>query len=318
MEVNKNLKDSLSKILKKANIETELPEFAKFYNWNHHSPSQITMPDDLHAFEYFYLSAEERAKKKGNSKMEGGAIVGQSMAQIFAKKIYDRNKKQFFDNKDIKTFKVDDAVKAYSQYKPVSENDKLEFDNNLDNINLILEKTIEGINEIGLAGNIIAEKPVKHKFPGCKLPVSGQIDLCDDNKFIEIKTKWRRRTGKFKSDGTPSFSIVQPKPFDDYYLQTAFYYFATKLEPYLLIVNEDSYKIYDRSNCFELQEDNLKRIALKIRQTCIRRERLAERHAGKTTWTNDLNLDLSHFKWDNDFKHVAENLWNENLLTSTK
>ena len=53
-------------------------------------------------------------------------------------------------------------------------------------------------------------------------------------------------------------SIVKPNPFDDYFLQTAFYYFATKLEPHLLMVNEDSYKIYTKENCPQLQEDNLK------------------------------------------------------------
>ena len=312
------LEKKLQDILKKANVKTDLPEFAKFYNWTHHSPSQITMPDDIHAFEYFYLTAAERKKKKGNSKMTGGAVVGQSMAQLFAKKIYDRDKEKFFENLDSDKFSFVDATKAYAKYKPISNNDKLEFDNNLGNIENILEQTVSGIKEIGLSGNIVAEKPVKHTFPGCKLPVTGQIDLCDDEKFIEIKTKWRRRTGKYKSDGTPSFSIVQPKPFDDYYLQTAFYHFATKLKPYLLIVNESEYKIYTPENCHELQNDNLKRIALKIRQTCMRRERLAERHAGKNTWTHDLNLDLSHFKWDDDFKITAEELWNENLLTSTK
>lgn len=210
------------------------------------------------------------------------------------------------------------SVDAYSKYKPHSEFDKYEFDNNKQNLLLVLDQTIKGIKEIGLKGNIVSERPVKHKFPGCKLPVTGQIDLCDDTKFIEIKTKWRKRTGKYKSDGTPSFSLVQPKPNEDHYLQVAFYHFATKLEPYLLIVNEDEYKIYTRENCAQLNDDNLKKIALRIRQTCIRRERLAERHAGKTTWTNDINLDLNHFKWDDDCKVVAEELWNTNLLMSTK
>jgi hypothetical protein len=317
MSVNK-LEENLKNILRLANINTELPEYTKILNWNHHSPSQITQPDDWFAFKYWHLTAKERAALKPNSKMEGGAVIGQSVAQIFANKIYDRDKKQFFQNKDKKTFTNKDAVEAYKKYKPISDNDKLEFDNNLDNIESILEQTKKGIQEIGLAGNVVAEKPVKHTFTGCKLPVSGQIDLCDDTKFIEVKTKWRKRTGKFKSDGTPSFSIVQPKPFDDYYLQTAFYHFATKLEPYLLIVNEDSYKIYTQENCYELQQENLKRIALKIRHTCLRRERLAERHAGKTTWTNDIPLDLSNFKWDDEYKNTAENIWNENLLTSTK
>ena len=210
------------------------------------------------------------------------------------------------------------ANQAYDTYKPLNEFDGYEYNNNKENLLEVLKQTIKGIEEIGLSGNIVAERPVKHKFPGCVLPVSGQIDLCDDTKFIEIKTKWRRRTGKYKSDGTPSFSIVQPKPFDDYFLQTAFYYFATKLEPYLLIVNEDSYNIYTKENCKELQDDNLKRIALKIRQTCLRRERLAKRHTGTHNWTQDINLDLSNFKWDDEHKTVAEQLWNENLLTSTK
>ena len=210
------------------------------------------------------------------------------------------------------------SQQAYETYKPLNEFDGYEYNNNKENLSLVLDQTIKGIEEIGLSGNILAEKPVKHKFPGCVLPVSGQIDLCDDTKFIEIKTKWRKRTGKYKSDGTPSMSIVKPIPFDDYYLQTAFYYFATKLEPHLLIVNEDSYKIYTRENCPQLQEDNLKRIALKIRQTCLRRERLAARHTGTHNWTEDVNLDLSNFKWDDEHKTVAEQLWNENLLTSTK
>lgn len=210
------------------------------------------------------------------------------------------------------------AVQAYDTYKPLNEFDGYEYNSNKEHLLEVLKQTVLGIEEIGLSNNILAEKPVKHKFPGCKLPVSGQIDLCDDTKFIEIKTKWRKRTGKYKNDGTPSMSVVKPIPFDDYFLQTAFYYFATKLEPYLLMVNEDGYKIYTKENCLQLQEDNLKKIALKIRQTCLRRERLAERHQGTHNWTHDVNLDLSNFKWDDEHKPVAEQLWNENLLTSIK
>ena len=68
--------------------------------------------------------------------MEGGAIIGQSVAQIFANKIYDRDKKQFFQNKEQKTFTNKDAVEAYSKYKPISDNDKLEFENNKENLSL--------------------------------------------------------------------------------------------------------------------------------------------------------------------------------------
>lgn len=93
-ELNKKLKD----ILNKANV-SELPDFAKAYEWTHHSPSQITKPDDSWGYNYLYLSAKDRANMLGSAKMEAGAIIGQAMAEMFADKIYDRNKKKYFDNK---------------------------------------------------------------------------------------------------------------------------------------------------------------------------------------------------------------------------
>lgn len=93
----KELDKKLKSILKKANV-TEVPDFGKAYNWTHHSPSQITKPDDVWGYLYLYLSAKDRANMPGNAKMEAGAIIGQSMAEIFADKIYDRNKKQYFRN----------------------------------------------------------------------------------------------------------------------------------------------------------------------------------------------------------------------------
>ena len=80
MNVNKNLEDQLKSILKKADIETELPEWSKFYNWNHHSPSQINLPDDVFTFKYFYLTETDRAKFKPNAKMIAGAVIGQAVA----------------------------------------------------------------------------------------------------------------------------------------------------------------------------------------------------------------------------------------------
>jgi len=93
----KELKKELDNLLNEAGI-TELPEYAKQYEWTHHSPSQIQKPDDNWGYMYLYLSAKDRANMPGSAKMEAGAIIGQAMAEIFADKIYDRNKKKFFKN----------------------------------------------------------------------------------------------------------------------------------------------------------------------------------------------------------------------------
>jgi len=97
MSVDKvDLKKKLSKILN----EIELPDYCKKYNWHHHSPSQINKPDDRWGYEYLYLNEVDRQKMIGNSKMEAGSIIGQAIAHIFADKIYDRKKKQYFEKKN--------------------------------------------------------------------------------------------------------------------------------------------------------------------------------------------------------------------------
>jgi len=97
-----NVENKLKEILKKSNIETELSDWSIFYKWNHHSPSQINLTDDIFCFKYFFLTEKERADFKPNAKMIAGATIGQAVAQIFAKKIYNRNKKQFFKTEDTK------------------------------------------------------------------------------------------------------------------------------------------------------------------------------------------------------------------------
>lgn len=210
------------------------------------------------------------------------------------------------------------AIEAYKKYEPRDQKDNEQHKNNLNNLTDVLNNVYLGINEIGLHGEIVAEMPIKHQFKELDLPVSGQLDLVGLDKnntkcLIEIKTKWRKRTGKYKSDGTPSFSIVQPKPFDDYFLQTNFYTLATGLKPYLLIANENEYNIYSEENCDELKEGHRDKYFKKIIRTCKRRERLAARHAGKQTWTQDIELNLNTFYWDQDHRNIGEELWNTNL-----
>ena len=85
-------------IFEKAGVK-ELPDWCKASKFYHHSPSQINKPDDRWGYEYLYLTPKQRAALPANAKMEAGAIIGQAIANIFADKIYDRNKKQFFDRK---------------------------------------------------------------------------------------------------------------------------------------------------------------------------------------------------------------------------
>jgi len=207
------------------------------------------------------------------------------------------------------------AVSIYNNYASKDSKDKEQYENNRTNFLLVLENIVQGIKTLNLQSPILAEMPVQYKFEGCLLPVTGQIDLADEKQFVEVKTKWRRRTGKYRSDGTMSFSLTAIKPSQEYFLQCIFYHIATGLKINLIIANESEYKIFNQDNCDEFSPENIEKVKNKIRLTCIRRERLAGRHAGKQTWTQDIRLDTSTFYWDRD-EHltIAEELWNTNLI----
>lgn len=207
------------------------------------------------------------------------------------------------------------AVSIYNDYASKDSKDKEQYENNRTNFLLVLENIVQGIKTLNLQSPILAEMPVQYKFEGCLLPVTGQIDLADEKQFVEVKTKWRRRTGKYKSDGTMSFSLTAIKPSQEYFLQCIFYHIATGLKINLIIANENEYKIFNQDNCDEFSPENIEKVRKKIRLTCIRRERLAKRHNGEQTWTQDIRLDTSTFYWDRD-EHltIAEELWNTNLI----
>ena len=92
------MKIDVKDILKKAGFK-ELPNWCKVAKFTHHSPSQINKPDDRWVYEYLFLTPKQRSELPNNAKMEAGAIIGQAANRIFANKIYDRNKKQYFENK---------------------------------------------------------------------------------------------------------------------------------------------------------------------------------------------------------------------------
>ena len=81
------------------------------------------------------------------------------------------------------------AVEAYNKYKPTSQADREQYENNRKDFLLILDNVVQGIKEINLKAPIYAEKPLQYLFKPAEVPVSGQGDLLDGEKIIEIKTK---------------------------------------------------------------------------------------------------------------------------------
>ena len=95
----------------------------------------------------------------------------------------------------------------------------------------------------------------------------GRVDFEDQNKFIELKTKYKSKN-RPKKDGSYSFTMRKiAGPLDEktekylgwfsHLLQVAFYYLATRKKPHLVVAWEDGFHVYTPENCDQLKPKNL-------------------------------------------------------------
>jgi len=301
----------------------KLPEWVKIYKLNHHSPSQINTEEDQWGYKYLYLTQEERRKLPVNSQMKCGNWIGELGQKQFGKFIWDYEKGSGLVKKPIAEEKkiFDKAIDLFNAYLPADEKDKRQHEENKLGFALTWKNTQDAIKSVGLKGEIECERSVSLDLPDCELPVIGRVDFEDANNFIELKTKYKSKN-RPKKDGTYSFSMRKiAGPEDDkqekylgwfsHILQVAFYYLATRKKPHLVVVSEAGYHIYTPENCDQLKPKNLEKYLIKMNAICSNREKIMARHAGKTTWTQDIIANFDHNFWNGmgDHKVKAARLW---------
>ena len=99
----------------------------------------------------------------------------------------------------------------------------------------------------------------------------------------------------------------------DHVLQVATYYFACneKKKPHLVVMNEEKYNIFTPDNCDDLKPENLKLYLSKMSRIAHERESIMAKHAGKSTWVEEISPDFTHFFWKGMGEHLdaAKKLW---------
>lgn len=325
MQQEKNLKNSqeLNLIDDILNSIKKVPSWVYAYNFNHHSPSQFNKPDDRWSFEYLFLTQKQRREFETNSKMMAGVAIGNVAQNVFADHIYDaQNKNSIQESKNdklyIKKHLQSEFVKYSTDYKPTNEKDAQQFDWNKKGFAQTFENLVKAFKEVNLKGEISCERTVHTFLKGCELPTIGRIDFESKDSFIELKTKWRRRTGKPRDDGSYAHSIykISETATQEHLLQCWFYHIATGKRMNLVIVQEDGYKIFNEDNCEQMRPNYKEIFEDKMRLIAIRRERLMARHDGKHTWTQDISLNMEHpFYWSiaEEYRAAAKELWLKNL-----
>lgn len=315
-KAEKDLNDWISSIKK-------LPDWVKLYKLNHHSPSQINTEEDQWGYKYLYLTQEERRELPVNSNMKCGNWIGELGQKQFGKFLWEYEKGSGLIKKEIKEEKkiFDKAIDQFNAYLPADEKDKRQHQENKLGFARTWKNTQDAIKFVGLKGDIECERSVSLDLPDCELPVIGRVDFEDQNKFIELKTKYKSKN-RPKKDGSYSFTMRKiAGPLDEktekylgwfsHLLQVAFYYLATRKKPHLVVVWEDGFHVYTPENCDQLKPKNLEKFLIKMNQICSNREQIMARHAGKTTWTQDIiaNFDHNFWKGMGDHKVKAARLW---------
>tara|TARA_R100000458_G_scaffold56564_1_gene61629 strand:- start:416 stop:1390 length:975 start_codon:yes stop_codon:yes gene_type:complete len=316
--VDKDLSDWIQSI-------KPLPEWVKLYKLNHHSPSQANTEDDQWAYKYLHLTQEERRLLPINSNMKCGNWIGELAQKKFGSYIWQYERPNGLVKKEIPQEKkiFDTAIDQFNKYTPADDKDKRQHEENKLGFALTWKNCQDAIKEIGLKNPIECERSVALELPDCQLPMIGRVDFEDQYNFIELKTKYKSKN-RAKKDGSYSFTlkkiadakdekIEKYKGWFQHLLQVAFYYLATRKKPHLAVATEEGYYIYTPENCDQLKPKNLERYLVKMNQVCANREKIMEKHAGKTTWVEDILSNFDHFFWNGmgDHKLKAMRLWGQ-------
>ena len=315
MELEKNIDNIKDDFL--TNIK-DLPEWVELYKQNHWSPSQLNSADDMWSYKYLYLTQEQRRALPINSKMFSGVCLGDLAQLVFGNFLWQHQIGKGLIKKEIppqrKVF--DKILDKFNLYDPADDTDKAQHNVNRLGLAKAFLTLKTGLREINLTSPIECERSVSLFLDGCILPTIGRIDLEDENNFVELKTKWRKKN-RPRKDGTSNYSLPKINEgylgFDDHLAQVAFYYFSNyeKKKPHLFVMNEEQYNIFTPENCEAMKPENLKKHLNRLTMVARRRERVMENHAGKNTWHQDIAPDFNHFFWKGmgEHKDIAMKLW---------
>lgn len=216
---------------------------------NHLSPTQKNKPLCGWWYEYVYRDQEWRRKKKPNAKMFAGvsAQIGWDNFALFDKSIDES---------------VDLAVKDYLKRKGNFLDDEKEmkqFEVNLEAIPATVKNYIQALQDLEIKRykTINSERYVNYWMDGIEIPWTGRTDMETDEFFIEAKTKWQRRGGKPRKDGTYNYGkvAIPEEPEKAHIDQVSFYRAATKKPGYLIYATPYEYKVFSTSQSSALSAE---------------------------------------------------------------
>lgn len=316
-----------------------VPQYYLNAGLDHFSSSQDNKAIDVWWWLYVLKDQEYRRRKKPNPNMIGGNAV-------------QGDRERSYVNQDDQTITIEPfGVGAYifhgytekkaidSALQYLDDRQHLYDGAELDHFFIVKERTplciqhlIQALKQIKLpdVNKITTETYCEYQHPDIEITTIGRTDLIftEWKRVLEIKTKWfapdkkgeKDKHGKIKVKNrylpsTPEFSHV---------LQTAFYWKATGLEPYIIYASgkpltkkdEVGFKIFTAQNCQDLQPENLNRMLAFQRRTQLQRQNILKLQSdlglNLEQCTKYVPSDFSNFMWrdySSEELREIEKLW---------
>ena len=150
------------------------------------------------------------------------------------------------------------GVEQLHSYKPKDADDAERKEKYLEELPLVAEHAIKGLQEAMASDNrILGEMQLLGALPGTALPHDTRPDYANRG---DLKTKWSKRNAKSKSGwsaaGLPS-SLTGMFDMNNVYQVAGFWALNGHRPPFLLYANATDYRLFTPENAPELRDDFL-------------------------------------------------------------
>nr|BAR28363.1 putative nuclease [uncultured Mediterranean phage uvMED] len=227
---------------------------------DHWSPSSSSMPLAKFNLNYGHHDGVERSMFPMQYKPRFGNLVNNTAQRMECETLYWKDKTITLTNRNYDEVfgkELDDINK----YDPVDHKDSYAREHMIEYAHKTIDQTRKVVKELCGKNKITSERYVMNKPKQLLHDIIGRIDYETGGKnglFVELKTK---PPSIIKKKGKDEYYFkTQPlgddAVFDAYWGQVAFYWKCTGKKPFLVLVNDKEYLIYDDTHA-ALYDDHL-------------------------------------------------------------
>ena len=199
------------------------------------------------------------------------------------------------------------GVEQLQSYKPKNEGDADRLDKYLEELPLVIEHAVKGLQEAMASENrILGEKQLLGTMPGLAVPYDTRPDYANRG---DLKTKWSRPSARSKSGwqaGSLPSSLTGMFDMKNVYQSCGFWALNGHRPPFLVYANATDYRVFTPENAPELRDDFLHDVMNDIILQCKPTENILRAAGSKDELLGLVAPDWQDICWSETESYLAE------------